>query len=93
MSNEPGLYKPNAYGIRIENLIVCVDDETNDFGSFLRFDTLTLCPIDTKALDVSMLSDQEREWLNHYHELVYNKLAAFLPAEITSWLKEKTKPV
>lgn len=93
MSNEPGLYKPIAYGVRIENLIVCVDDETNDFGSFLRFDTLTLCPIDTKALDVSMLSDQEREWLNHYHELVYNKLAAFLPAEITSWLKEKTKPV
>lgn len=93
MSNEPGLYKPNAYGIRIENLIVCVDDETNDFGSFLRFDTLTLCPIDTKALDASMLSDQEREWLNHYHELVYNKLAAFLPAEINSWLKEKTKPV
>ena len=93
MSNEPGLYKPNAYGVRIENLIVCVDDETSNFGSFLRFDTLTLCPIDTKALDVSMLSDQEREWLNYYHELVYNKLAAFLPAEITSWLKEMTKPV
>ncbi len=93
MSNEPGLYRPNAYGIRIENLIVCVEDETNDFGSFLRFDTLTLCPIDTKAIDLDMLTVQEREWLNHYHQLVYFKLSPHLTAEHEKWLKEITKPL
>ncbi len=93
MSNEPGLYRPNAYGIRIENLIVCVEDETNDFGSFLRFDTLTLCPIDTKAIDLDMLTVQEREWLNHYHQLVYFKLSPHLAAEHEKWLKEITKPI
>jgi len=93
MSNEPGLYRPNAYGIRIENLIVCVEDETNDFGSFLRFDTLTLCPIDIKAIDLDMLTVQEREWLNHYHQLVYFKLSPHLAAEHEKWLKEITKPL
>ena len=93
MSNEPGLYRPNAYGIRIENLIVCVEDETNDFGSFLRFDTLTLCPIDIKAIDLDMLTVQEREWLNHYHQLVYFKLSPHLAAEHEKWLKEITKPI
>lgn len=93
MSNEPGLYRPYAYGIRIENLIVCVEDETNDFGSFLRFDTLTLCPIDTKAIDLDMLTVQEREWLNHYHQLVYFKLSPHLAAEHEKWLKEITKPL
>jgi len=93
MSNEPGLYRPNSYGIRIENLIVCVDDETNDFGSFLRFDTLTLCPIDTKAIDLDMLTVQEREWLNHYHQLVYLKLSPHLATEHEKWLKEITKPL
>jgi len=93
LSNEPGLYRPNAYGIRIENLIVCVEDETNDFGSFLRFDTLTLCPIETKAIDLSMLSVQEKDWLNHYHQLVYQKLSPHLTAEYEKWLKEITKPI
>lgn len=93
MSNEPGLYRPNAYGIRIENLIACVEDETNDFGSFLRFETLTLCPIDTKAIDLDMLPVQEREWLNHYHQLVYLKLSPHLATEHEKWLKEITKPL
>jgi len=93
MSNEPGLYRPNAYGIRIENLIVCVDDETNDFGSFLRFDTLTLCPIDTKAIESSMLSAQEVKWLNQYHKLVYQKLSPHLSGDLSEWLREKTKPL
>ncbi|HDP74795.1 MAG TPA: aminopeptidase P family protein [Bacteroidales bacterium] len=93
MSNEPGLYRPNAYGIRIENLVVCVDDETNDFGSFLRFETLTLCPIDTNAIDLDMLTVQEREWLNHYHQLVYLKLSPHLATEHEKWLKKITKPL
>lgn len=93
MSNEPGLYRPNAYGIRIENLIVCVDDEINDFGNFLRFETLTLCPIDTKAVDVSILTNQEVEWLNQYHKMVHQKLSPLLTSELNTWLKEKTKPL
>lgn len=93
MSNEPGLYRPNAYGIRIENLIVCVDDETNDFGNFLRFETLTLCPIDTKTVDVSILTNQEVDWLNQYHKMVYQKLSPHLTSEINNWLKKKTIPL
>ncbi len=93
MSNEPGLYRAGKHGIRIENLIVCVDDETNDFGRFLKFETLTLCPIDTKAIDVDMLWSDEREWLNNYHSMVYERLSAHLDAEHKEWLKEKTKPI
>lgn len=93
MSNEPGLYRAGKHGIRIENLIVCVDDETNDFGRFLKFETLTLCPIDTKAIDVDMLWSDEREWLNNYHSMVYELLSVNLDAEHKEWLKENTKPI
>lgn len=93
MSNEPGLYRPNEYGIRIENLIVCIEDEVNDFGSFLKFETLTLCPIDVKPVEVKMLTTEEREWLNGYHELVYKKISPHLPKEIAKWLETKTRPL
>lgn len=93
MSNEPGLYRPNEYGIRIENLIVCVEDEANDFGSFLKFETLTLCPIDVKPVEVKMLTKEEREWLNGYHELVYKKISPHLPSDLARWLETKTRPI
>lgn len=93
MSNEPGLYRPNEYGIRIENLIVCIEDEVNDFGSFLKFETLTLCPIDVKPVEVKMLTTEEREWLNGYHELVYKKISPHLPKDIAKWLEAKTTPL
>ncbi|HOC36603.1 MAG TPA: aminopeptidase P family protein [Tenuifilaceae bacterium] len=93
MSDEPGIYISGCYGIRIENLILCTDDISNDFGRFLTFETLTLCPIDTKPIAVSMLSDDERDWLNHYHATVYEKLSPYLDEEHKTWLKKKTLPL
>ncbi|BDX39476.1 Xaa-Pro aminopeptidase [Tenuifilaceae bacterium CYCD] len=93
ISNEPGLYRSGLHGIRIENLIVCTDDETNGYGRFLKFDTLTLCPIYTNTVDVNMLWLDEKEWLNNYHRMVYEKLSPHLDAEHHNWLKDKTKPI
>lgn len=92
-SNEPGIYRAGKYGIRIENLIACILDTENEFGTFLRFETLTLCPIDTKPIRVNLLTTEEREWLNSYHKLVYDKLSPKLPDELKKWLKEKTTAV
>lgn len=93
MSDEPGVYISGCYGIRIENLILCTDDTTNDFGHFLTFETLTLCPIDTKPIAVNMLSDDERNWLNSYHTMVYEKLSPYLDEAHKTWLKKKTLPL
>ncbi|QKG80199.1 aminopeptidase P family protein [Tenuifilum thalassicum] len=93
MSNEPGIYKPNKYGIRIENLIACVEKQNTEFGSFLGFETLTLCPIDIKAVDVNLLNSKEKDWLNSYHQLVYSKLSPHLSDELSKWLKGKTKEI
>lgn len=93
MSNEPGLYRAGKHGVRIENLIVCVDDETNGFGRFLKFETLTLCPIDTKAIDTNMLGPDERGWLNSYHGLVFERLSPYLDTDHKNWLKERTRPI
>jgi len=93
MSNEPGLYREGKYGIRIENMIACVPDVENEFGKFLKFETLTLCPIDLKPVKVKMFSSEERVWLNSYHEKVYKKLSPFVKGEMKKWFKEKTKKV
>lgn len=93
MSNEPGIYRAGKHGIRIENLIVCREWESNPFGRFLHFDTLTLCPIDTKPVKVDMLNQQEREWLNAYHRKVYELLAPLLNTPEKEWLRSKTAPV
>jgi Xaa-Pro aminopeptidase len=90
-SNEPALYRAGKYGIRIENLIACVPDIENEYGKFLQFETLTLCPIDTKPIRVDMLTSEEREWLNSYHEMVFKKLSPKLTKELKEWLMGKTK--
>jgi Xaa-Pro aminopeptidase len=66
-SVEPGIYRPGQWGVRIENLVLNVPAQKNGFGDFLRFETLTLCPIDTRCIEHSLLSRQEVDWLNHYH--------------------------
>jgi Xaa-Pro aminopeptidase len=93
ISNEPALYRLGEYGLRTENLMVCVKDETTEFGDFLRFDTLTLCPIDTKAIDKSLLNPEEIEWLNNYHQVVYDELSPLLNDELKLFLKEQTRPI
>jgi len=93
LSNEPGLYRAGKHGIRTENLVVCIPDSENEFGKFLKFETLTLCPIDKKAIKIDMLLTDEREWLNSYHKMVYDKISPYLSSESKTWLKEKTKKI
>lgn len=93
MSNEPAMYRLGEYGLRTENMMVCVKDETTEFGEFLRFDTLTLCPIDTKAIDKQLLNPEEVEWLNSYHQKVFEELAPLLNNELVTYLKTLTQPI
>ena len=93
LSDEPGLYRAGKYGIRTENLITCVPDVENEFGKFMKFETLTLCPIDTKPIQVEMLLPEEREWLNGYHKMVYDRISPMVNKEQQAWLKEKTKKI
>lgn len=90
-SNEPGIYHSGQYGIRIENLILCVEDKKTDFGQFLRFETVTLCPIDITLIEKELLDEEEISWLNTYHQLVYEKLAPLLSEQEARWLKDKTQ--
>ncbi|MDD4632539.1 MAG: aminopeptidase P family protein [Proteiniphilum sp.] len=93
-SNEPGLYRASQYGIRIENLIVTREfQKTKEFGTFYNFETITLCPIDTKPISKKLLSKKEIKWLNNYHKMVYRKLKNHLNKEEKAWLKYKTKPI
>ncbi len=92
---EPGVYKENKYGIRIENNLLCVKAfETND-GNFFKFETITYVPIETRCLDYSILEKGDIEWINNYHQMVYNKLAPLITnnEELLSFLKEKTRPI
>lgn len=91
MSNEPGIYREGEYGIRTENVIVCIESEENEFGRFLSFETLTLCPIDLNLIDERLLSPEEKEWLNQYHQNVYKQLAPLLEDEQKAYLKNKTR--
>jgi Xaa-Pro aminopeptidase len=90
ISNEPGVYRTDEYGIRIENLILVREDSETEFGKFYSFETLTLFPIDRNLVITSMLSAREHAWLNRYHQLVYEKLSPFLFEEEKEWLKNKT---
>lgn len=92
-SNEPGIYREGMHGVRHENLILCVEDESNEFGDFLRFETITLCHFDTSAIIADLLDRSEIEWLNAYNERVYQTLSPLLPAEISCWLRGKTLPI
>ena len=90
VSNEPGLYRAGAYGIRLENLVTVRADRENVFGSFLCFETLTLCPFDRRLIDPAMLSAEERGWLNRYHRRVYDELHTHLSPPARVWLTEQT---
>ena len=89
LSNEPGYYKENEYGIRTENLLVI--KENNDLK--LYFENISWCPIDLDLIDNNMLNQTERHWLNKYHENVYDKLNVYLDNEEKVWLKEVTSEI
>ena len=90
-SDEPGVYIAGKYGIRIENLTLVVEAfENEEFGKFYKFETLTLFPYDNKLIDVNMLSQDEIDWINAYHDKVFALLSPSLNADEQTWLKEKT---
>jgi Xaa-Pro aminopeptidase len=92
-SCEPGVYRENRYGIRIENLVLTVPSGENEFGKFLQFEPVTLCPIDLKALDVTLLNPCDVEYLNAYHAKVYSLLAPHLTGDDEEFLKKKTEKI
>ncbi|MCI6461883.1 MAG: aminopeptidase P family protein [Prevotella sp.] len=93
VTDEPGIYLPDRFGVRIENTMIVEKYKTTEFGEFLQFDALTLCPIDTAPIDVSMLSDEEVEWLNSYHRRVYDAIAPHVSMDEREWLREATKEI
>lgn len=95
-SNEPGLYREGQWGIRIENLVANVpvaNPQESQFGDYLCFDTLTLCPIDTRLVDKRLLTEQEITWLNDYHKKVYNELKELVQADALQWLTKRTQAI
>lgn len=88
-SNEPGIYRPGKHGVRIENLLATVSAGAGEFGEFLAFDTLTLCPIDTRPLLHELLSASERDWLDWYHALVEAELTPLLEPTEADWLARR----
>jgi Xaa-Pro aminopeptidase len=92
-SNEPGIYRSDRWGVRIENLVLNVVAETTEFGEFLAFETLTLCPIDTRCIDISLMRADEIDWLNDYHAQVAGRLAPLLTGDALAWLKVRTEPL
>jgi Xaa-Pro aminopeptidase len=91
ISDEPAIYREGEYGIRIENLILCYENEETEFGKFLKFDTVSLCYIDKNLIDTSLLDKRETDWLNSYHAEVYRKLSPHLTPEESLWLQDKTR--
>lgn len=89
-SNEPGIYWEGKYGIRCENLIVTVEDMTTEFGDFYKFKTMTLFPFDLRLFETEIMTDEEIEWINEYHEEVRARLLPLLNDEEKEWLTAKT---
>lgn len=93
LSNEPGFYYENHYGIRHENLIAVREQETTDFGTFYDFETLTICPFDRNVIATELLTEPEKEWLNKYHSWCKEKLENELEGEVKIWFLEQVKAI
>lgn len=93
VTNEPGIYLEGRFGVRIENLMIAMPYKTTAFGDFLQFETLTLCPIDTAPIDVEMLTEDEIQWLDNYHKMVFHRLSPHIDGDDLAWLREATKPL
>ena len=92
-SDEPGYYRENAFGIRHENMMVCLNAEKNDSGQFMKFDTLTMVPFDLDAVIPEMMTPREIRLLNDYHRRVFEKISPWLNDEERSWLWDATRPI
>jgi Xaa-Pro aminopeptidase len=93
VTDEPGVYIAGKHGIRLENELLCVEKAESEYGRFLGFDCLTLCPIDLDAVDPAYLDERELDMLNAYHARVYDLLAPELTEEERSWLRKYTAPL
>ncbi len=93
VTDEPGVYLAGRFGVRIENTLLVVPCQTTEFGQFLQFEPLTLCPIDTSPIVTELLADEEVQWLDDYHEMVYQRLAPHLDADDRAWLRKATTPL
>ena len=93
LTDEPGLYLAGKFGVRIENTVLLSDYMKTEFGKFLQIEPLTLCPIDTAPIDLTMLMPEELAWLNEYHAKVYAELAPYLDEEEKKWLENATKTI
>lgn len=92
-SNEPGVYLEGKFGIRLENMIVCVKDTENGYGRFLKFEPLTMVPFDLDAVLPQQMTEKEIRWLNAYHKKVYEGIVSYLNVREAAWLKEATREV
>jgi Xaa-Pro aminopeptidase len=92
-SNEPALYRERMHGIRHENIILCREAGSSEFGEWLDFETLTLCHFDTSAVLPQLLGPEALKWLNDYNDRVYRTLAPLLPPRTAAWLRDKTMPL
>ena len=93
LTNEPGVYREGAYGIRLENMILVDQAFENEFGTFMKFETLTICHFERTLIEREMLSEEEKDWINTYHARVYETLSPHMDQDVAVWLKEKTRPV
>ncbi len=93
ISNEPGIYRAGRHGVRIENLVIVTEDARTDFGEFLGFETVTLCPFDSSLIDTSLLAAEEIAWVNDYHRRVRDKLLGHLDGAAGEWLEEACHPL
>ena len=93
LTDEPGLYLAGKFGVRIENTVLLSDYMKTEFGKFLQIEPLTLCPIDTAPIDLTMLMPEELAWLNEYHAKVYAELAPYLDEDEKKWLENATKAI
>ena len=93
ITDEPGIYLAGKFGVRTENTLLIVPYMETEFGKFLQFESLTLCPIDKTPIIIEMLTPEERQWLDDYHRMVYNRLSPYLETEEKEWLREATAPL
>lgn len=91
VTNEPGIYVEGSHGIRIENVMVAQNDEKNEYGQFMHFQTLTWVPIDMEAIDERYMTETQRAFLYAYQRQVYDKVSPYLDEEEREWLKKETR--
>jgi Xaa-Pro aminopeptidase len=93
LSNEPAFYREGLYGLRTENMMVCVEKQVTEFGRFLAFETLSVCPIDTTLIVKELLDEKELSWLNNYHKNVNQLLKPVLTTDLHDFLDEQTQEI